>query len=214
MGADRSQGFATYKPSAHRGLRSSSVAARLHERLSQRCLPVDRRDGAGVALPWTPPSSFKLRKVRTVSGTLDDCGARPILPRCERRNAAKRAAYRVRAEPKSLQLLLVGSGRTLRYAERAIRHSAARLLADAQGAADTAQPLQDLDPHRLSQRQRQIDFGKNTAGYTAYTAKVPKCAPRPDFCNAAVTEDPKPQRHCGRHCSGPVCAGLTASSAR
>ena len=52
------------------------------------------------------------------------------------------------------------------------------LLADAQGAADTAQPLQDLDPHRLSQRQRQIDFGKNTAGYTAYTAKVPKCAPR------------------------------------
>ena len=90
MRADRSQGFANTSRAHTGALRSSSVAARLHERLSQRCLPVDRRDGAGVALPWTPPSSFKLRKVRTVSGTLDDCGARPVLPRCERHNAAKR----------------------------------------------------------------------------------------------------------------------------
>ena len=50
-------------------------------------------------------------------------------------------------------------------------------MADASLPAETAQPLQDLDPHRLSQRQRQIDFGKNTAGYTAYTERVPKCEP-------------------------------------
>lgn len=38
--------------------------------------------------------------------------------------------------------------------------------------AEAAQPLQELDPHRLSQRQRQIDFGKNTVGYTRYTSQV------------------------------------------
>lgn len=30
------------------------------------------------------------------------------------------------------------------------------------------------DSHRLSQRQKQIDFGKNTRGYDIYLQKIPK----------------------------------------
>lgn len=30
------------------------------------------------------------------------------------------------------------------------------------------------DEHRLAMRQRQIDFGKNTAGYDRYFALIPK----------------------------------------
>jgi hypothetical protein len=33
----------------------------------------------------------------------------------------------------------------------------------------------DLDVHKLSQRQKQIDFGKNTLGYTNYLQQVPVC---------------------------------------
>ena len=31
------------------------------------------------------------------------------------------------------------------------------------------------DPHRLSQRQKQIDLGRNTLGYQLYTQAVPRC---------------------------------------
>ena len=37
------------------------------------------------------------------------------------------------------------------------------------------QPILDLDPHRLAQRQKQIDFGKNTVGYQRYLQLVPRC---------------------------------------
>ncbi|GFR46960.1 hypothetical protein Agub_g8610 [Astrephomene gubernaculifera] len=36
------------------------------------------------------------------------------------------------------------------------------------------QPIADLDPHRLAQRQKQIDYGKNTLGYQRYLEQVPK----------------------------------------
>jgi len=32
----------------------------------------------------------------------------------------------------------------------------------------------EMDPSRLRQRQKQIDFGKNTRGYEMYITKVPK----------------------------------------
>ena len=32
----------------------------------------------------------------------------------------------------------------------------------------------ETDPHRLQQRQRQLDLGKNTIGYAAYIKAVPK----------------------------------------
>jgi hypothetical protein len=32
----------------------------------------------------------------------------------------------------------------------------------------------ETDPHRLAQRQKQIDFGKNTIGYQRYRQMVPK----------------------------------------
>lgn len=33
----------------------------------------------------------------------------------------------------------------------------------------------ETDPHRIAQRQKQIDLGKNTVGYQRYRAAVPKC---------------------------------------
>ncbi|KAG2430110.1 hypothetical protein HXX76_010209 [Chlamydomonas incerta] len=38
----------------------------------------------------------------------------------------------------------------------------------------TKQQILDLDPHRLAQRQKQIDFGKNTTGYQRYLQLVPR----------------------------------------
>ena len=32
----------------------------------------------------------------------------------------------------------------------------------------------ETDPRRLEQRQKQIDFGKNTRGYARYVAAVPR----------------------------------------
>jgi histone RNA hairpin-binding protein len=42
-------------------------------------------------------------------------------------------------------------------------------------AAPTAQEVQrETDPHRLAQRQKQVDIGKNTRAYARYCELVPK----------------------------------------
>ncbi|EFJ45197.1 hypothetical protein VOLCADRAFT_106146 [Volvox carteri f. nagariensis] len=42
------------------------------------------------------------------------------------------------------------------------------------GGALPKQPIASLDPHRLAQRQKQVDYGKNTIGYQRYLQQVPK----------------------------------------
>lgn len=35
----------------------------------------------------------------------------------------------------------------------------------------------EMDPHRIAQRMKQVEFGKNSAGYQAYLDAVPRCPP-------------------------------------
>lgn len=44
--------------------------------------------------------------------------------------------------------------------------------ADAEPAAST--PERETDPRKLEQRQKQIDYGKNTLGYQNYVKLIPK----------------------------------------
>ena len=32
----------------------------------------------------------------------------------------------------------------------------------------------ETDPHRIAQRQKQVDYGKNTLGYQRYTEEIPR----------------------------------------
>ena len=46
-------------------------------------------------------------------------------------------------------------------------------LADTSESGASAD-IEENNLHRLAQRQKQIDYGKNTAGYQSYREKVPK----------------------------------------
>ena len=46
------------------------------------------------------------------------------------------------------------------------------------GSGDDATTREETDPHKLRQRQRQIDYGKNTLGYARYRELVAKSARR------------------------------------
>lgn len=43
----------------------------------------------------------------------------------------------------------------------------------------------EMDPHRIAQRMKQVEFGKNSAGYQAYLTAVPRC---PSFLFPGVSE--------------------------
>lgn len=57
-------------------------------------------------------------------------------------------------------------------------------------ALPTAAPLQETDPHRLAQRQKQLDLGKNTLGYQRYLETVPKKKRKPGNKKHPSTPDP------------------------
>lgn len=70
----------------------------------------------------------------------------------------------------------------------------------------------ETDPHRIAQRQKQIDYGKNTLGYARYTEEVPKCAPSLIFiaasdalCHSASTD----AVHCCRHLRRKISTTIT-----
>lgn len=54
------------------------------------------------------------------------------------------------------------------------KRSTASSVSGASAGPVNKQPISDLDPHRLAQRQKQVDFGKNTIGYQRYLEQVPK----------------------------------------
>ena len=47
-------------------------------------------------------------------------------------------------------------------------------VAPSPAAAPAREAARETDPRRLEQRQKQIDFGKNTRGYARYVAAVPR----------------------------------------
>jgi hypothetical protein len=49
----------------------------------------------------------------------------------------------------------------------------------AKATVKTLADEKETDPHRLAQRQKQIDYGKNTIGYDRYCADVPRHKRRP-----------------------------------
>ena len=42
--------------------------------------------------------------------------------------------------------------------------------------------IEEVNPHRLAQRQKQIDYGKNTTGYQSYVQRVPRSASYATCC--------------------------------
>lgn len=48
-------------------------------------------------------------------------------------------------------------------------------------AAEETEAQQETDPHRIGQRQKQIDLGKNTLGYQRFRQQHPKYAPKMSF---------------------------------
>lgn len=66
----------------------------------------------------------------------------------------------------------------------AFSHTSQSILTDLRGGyprshggsstSSSNQLVKETDPHRLSQRQKQIDYGKNTLGYDRYTQLLPK----------------------------------------
>ena len=55
-----------------------------------------------------------------------------------------------------------------------LRHSTATKPGPAPAPAAIEAPEPETDARRLEQRRKQIDMGKNTRGYAAYTAAVPR----------------------------------------
>lgn len=85
------------------------------------------------------------------------------------------------------------------------------MLAD---GSEASCEILELNPHRLGQRQKQIDYGKNTPGYESYITKVPRYAQahsdqlpckyekhREQPCSSSIT--PRPPQGClkGRLCA-------------
>ncbi|PNH09013.1 Octanoyltransferase [Tetrabaena socialis] len=65
-------------------------------------------------------------------------------------------------------------------------------------ATVTKPPSKDLDPHRVGQRQKQIDFGKNTLGYQRYLQQVPRRVVRLCVGGAELAEVAEPRVQCCR----------------
>lgn len=49
-----------------------------------------------------------------------------------------------------------------------------RPAAGSSGGVRLLSDAKEEDPHRLAQRQKQIDYGKNTVGYDRYCVAVPR----------------------------------------
>ena len=64
--------------------------------------------------------------------------------------------------------------RSQKFTQRKLAFVSKFDLADEEPIPQKKRKEKETDPHRLEQRQKQIDYGKNTVGYEIYNLKVPR----------------------------------------
>lgn len=98
---------------------------------------------------------------------------RPRLPVSEDKERAGRRVGRER-ERENARLVAGIDSIFFQLSNRSLAPSGKKKTPAPASVRSNVAQQQETDPRRLEQRQKQIDFGKNTRGYQRYAAAVPR----------------------------------------